>query len=70
MSDQRIAPLEEMKLQYVRHVLDRCEGNKRRAAALLGIGRRTLYEYLKKIEPQATPESEPPASERAIGRDR
>ncbi len=50
MDDRRIAPLEELKLKYVRHVLERCQGNKRRAAALLGIGRRTLYEYLKKLD--------------------
>lgn len=50
VDDQRIAPLEELKLRYVRHVLDQCHGNKRRAAALLGIGRRTLYEYLKKLD--------------------
>ena len=55
MEDGRIASLEELKLKYVHHVLGRCQGNKRRAAALLGIGRRTLYEYLKKLEsPQET----------------
>lgn len=38
--------LEELKGRYMRYVLEQCRGNKRRAAALLGIGRRTLYRYL------------------------
>ena len=39
--------LDEVKLRYVQHVLHRFEGNKRRAATVLGIGRRTLYRYLE-----------------------
>jgi len=38
--------LEELKGRYVRYVLKQCQGNKRRTAALLGMGRRTLYRYL------------------------
>lgn len=38
--------IEELRRRYVRHVLDRVDGNKRRAAALLGVGRRTLYRWL------------------------
>lgn len=38
--------LDELKGRYVRYVLDRVDGNKRRAAALLGVGRRTLYRWL------------------------
>lgn len=40
--------LAELQARYIRHVLQRVEGNKRRAAAILGIGRRTLYRYLGK----------------------
>lgn len=45
--DGKIIPLKDMRKRYVNHVLAQVEGNKRRAAALLGIGRRTLYSYLE-----------------------
>lgn len=38
--------LGEMQQRYMRYVLEQAGGNKRRAAALLGIGRRTLYRWL------------------------
>jgi len=38
--------LSQVETRYIRYVLDRVGGNKRRAAALLGIGRRTLYRRL------------------------
>ncbi|NKI34620.1 sigma-54-dependent Fis family transcriptional regulator [Wenzhouxiangella sp. XN79A] len=38
--------LEELRKRYVNHVLKFTGGNKRRAAALLGVGRRTLYRWL------------------------
>jgi len=42
--------LEELELRYIEHVLKLVDGNKRRAAALLGIGRRTLYRRLGERE--------------------
>ncbi len=42
--------LEELEMRYIRHVLALAQGNKRRAAALLGIGRRTLYRRLGEQE--------------------
>ncbi len=39
--------LEELERRYVAHVLRRLDGNKRQAAAVLGIGRRTLYRRLE-----------------------
>ena len=47
LGDEEVAPLREVELRYVRRVLDKVDGNKRRAAELLGIGRRTLYRYLE-----------------------
>ncbi len=44
--DQSLPPLAEIEQRYIRHVLDRVGGNKRRAASILGIGRRTLYRRL------------------------
>ena len=38
--------MDELQRRYVRLVLDEVDGNRRRAAALLGIGRRTLYRWL------------------------
>ncbi len=43
--------LNELRQRYIHHVLERVDGNKRRAAALLGVGRRTLYRWLD--EPEA-----------------
>lgn len=38
--------LDELRRRYAGYVLERTGGNKRRAAALLGVGRRTLYRWL------------------------
>jgi two-component system, NtrC family, response regulator AtoC len=43
---QTLPPLAEVEKHYIQHVLDRVGGNKRRAASILGIGRRTLYRRL------------------------
>jgi DNA-binding NtrC family response regulator len=44
--------LSEMEARYIRYVVDRLDGNKRRAAALLGIGRGTLYRRLGERPPE------------------
>ncbi|MFO8070486.1 MAG: sigma-54 dependent transcriptional regulator [Polyangia bacterium] len=46
-----LPPLEALKRDYVRYALNKFDGNKRRTASALGIGRRTLYRYL---EPEKT----------------
>jgi transcriptional regulator with PAS, ATPase and Fis domain len=46
----RPIPLEEVRRQHIRRVLDSCEGNRVRAAQMLGIGRTSLYRFLKKSE--------------------
>jgi transcriptional regulator with PAS, ATPase and Fis domain len=49
--------LEEMQRRYVRRVLDHVGGNKLQAAAILGIGRSTLYRILAEEEPAGSVES-------------
>ena len=45
-----LATLASMEVRYIRYVLDHCQGNKRQAADILGIGRRTLYRKLELSE--------------------
>jgi DNA-binding protein Fis len=40
-------PLEEVETEYIRNVLESVDGNKTRAAQILGIDRKTLREKLK-----------------------
>jgi DNA-binding NtrC family response regulator len=44
----RPLPLQEVRRQHIQRVLEACEGNRVRAAELLGIGRTSLYRFLKK----------------------
>jgi DNA-binding NtrC family response regulator len=46
--------LEEVRKVHIQRVLDMCQGNRLRAAQILGIGRTSLYRYLKQ---DAAPES-------------
>lgn len=46
LSDQDLMSLAEVEQRYIRYVLKKVHGNKRRAAGVLGIGRRTLYRRL------------------------
>lgn len=43
---EHLPTLAHVEDRYIRHVLERVAGNKRQAARLLGIGRRTLYRRL------------------------
>jgi len=43
--------MEAVQRRYARQVLDRTEGNKQRAAAILGVTRGTLYRWLSKGDP-------------------
>jgi DNA-binding NtrC family response regulator len=40
--------LEEVRKVHIRRVLEMCQGNRLRAAQILGIGRTSLYRYLKR----------------------
>ncbi|MFW6049712.1 MAG: sigma-54-dependent transcriptional regulator [Myxococcota bacterium] len=47
MDPDELPSFEEVKQRYARLVLERVQGNKRKAARILGIGRQTLYRYLE-----------------------
>jgi DNA-binding NtrC family response regulator len=46
--DWRPLPLDEIRKQHIQKVLQVCNGNRLRAAQILGIGRTSLYRYLKR----------------------
>jgi two-component system response regulator HydG len=46
--DWRPLSLEEVRKIHIQRVLDMCQGNRLRAAHVLGIGRTSLYRYLKR----------------------
>ena len=50
IDDHSLPSLLEVENRYITHVLERVSGNKRRAAEILGIGRRTLYRRLTEIQ--------------------
>ncbi len=47
ISDDSLPSLEEVEKRYIRHVMEKVDGNKRAAASILGIARRTLYRHLE-----------------------
>lgn len=51
----RPLPLEEVKRQHILRVLEFCGGNRLRAAQILGIGRTSLYRYLKREKHAKSP---------------
>jgi DNA-binding NtrC family response regulator len=46
--DWKPLPLDEVRRQHIQRVLEMCKGNRVRAAELLGIGRTSLYRFLKR----------------------
>lgn len=48
--DPPFPTLESVKQRYVRHLIENLDGNKRKAAELAGIGRRTLYDILERSD--------------------
>ena len=60
-------PLEEVRRVHIERVLEICQGNRVRASQMLGIGRTSLYRFLKRrarsgAKPQAAPKELPPAA--------
>jgi DNA-binding NtrC family response regulator len=58
--------LEEVRKVHIQRVIDMCQGNRLRAAQILGIGRTSLYRYLKQ-DATAQNSRTPPASARSGG---
>lgn len=48
--DEPLPTLETLQQRYVEHVLAKVDGNKRQAARVLGVNRRTLYRWLSEDE--------------------
>ncbi len=48
----RPVALDEVRRQHIERVLDMCEGNRVRASQILGIGRTSLYRFLKRTQGQ------------------
>ncbi len=46
-----VKPLAEFEMDYVRYVLEQCQGNKKKAAGLLGINRKTIHRKLEGQKP-------------------
>jgi len=42
-----VKPLAEIEMEYIVYVLDKCNGNKKKAAALLGVNRKTIHRKLE-----------------------
>jgi two-component system, NtrC family, response regulator AtoC len=49
IDEDSLPSLEEVERRYIRHVLTRVNGNKRLAASILGVGRRTLYRRIDEM---------------------
>ena len=52
------ASLKEAEKELIQATLNKAKGNKAKAARLLGIGRKTLYQKMKEYKMQTTPQGE------------
>ena len=53
-SEWRPVPLDEIRRVHIERVLEACNGNRVKAAHMLGIGRTSLYRFLKRSGKRAT----------------
>jgi DNA-binding NtrC family response regulator len=51
--DWRPMPLNELRSMHIQRVLETCHGNRVRAARMLGIGRTSLYRFLKSVHKES-----------------
>jgi DNA-binding NtrC family response regulator len=49
----RPLPLDEVRRTHIQRVLEMCNGNRVRASQMLGIGRTSLYRFLKRVPKQS-----------------
>jgi two-component system response regulator AtoC len=54
MSGSKDMTIDELELDYIRHVLNKVKGNKTKASEILGISRLTLREKLKRMYPKGS----------------
>jgi len=47
-------PLDEVRSVHIQRVLEMCNGNRVRTAQVLGIGRTSLYRFLKRTDKPAS----------------
>ncbi|HEX4485232.1 MAG TPA: sigma-54 dependent transcriptional regulator [Terriglobales bacterium] len=52
--DEELMPLEQLQQRHLLRVLSRVQGNKARAAEILGVGRNTIYQMLSRIRGTAS----------------
>ncbi len=50
LAEGELKTLEQVELDYIKHVVRACKHNQARAARVLGIGRNTLWRKLKKVQ--------------------
>lgn len=43
----QVKPLADMEMEYIQFVLDKCDGNKQKAASLLGVNRKTIHRKME-----------------------
>lgn len=48
-ADAEVAPLDSVEQEHIRRAVDKCHGNMKQAAELLGITRQTLYNKVRRI---------------------
>jgi transcriptional regulator with PAS, ATPase and Fis domain len=58
-NDWRPVPLDEVRRDHIERVLTMCNGNRVRAAQTLGIGRTSLYRFLKRSRKHAAAKAAP-----------
>lgn len=54
LQDRQSTSLAEVRRTHIQYVLESCHGNRVRAARMLGIGRTSLYRFLKRSAKQAS----------------